>query len=718
MNTSPVLSFKTLIALAVGAAFQISTSVAHAIGLGQAELKSGLGQPLRLAVPVRLSDGETLTSTCVSVLPHTGGDGVPPLMGARTAVERGADGTTVVVTTRQAQYEPIIRVALQVGCQDVVTREFVFLLDPPVVPTLTVASGSAEERASNTPRAARATTNESAPTVIGGVPADVDSLAAKPQAPAPVARAPRPAKPRPAAIAPVAKAPIAKAPVVVPAPATTENAAPSATTQTTPVREAGDRMKVVEPGSGSTAFRMDAKLGPPAELTPDTAAVLKDEQARVRAMLLDQEASATAREAQLTEQLTNLGAEIQVLKQQLATETARAQGADKHALPSWWVYVIASLAAALAMAVSYLVVQRRRMKRILASAPWWVDTKLRADVAGGEVVHTDAHDATHREPSLPTANTPTTAASTKPAGTAPSRSSLAGLEVQFPDRLQDSTIEVEELGATQALHLLRAREQRRTIPDVSQVVAAPAETPAPAPVIAQPQLSQVDFDLGAQPLTVAPQEVEIPAVPAASAKENKSFIADMPFMSLDLDLENPAPESTVAPAPSAPSWLSGLETGMSWTEAKQAQAWLREVADAIEQAEAYLSAGQFETAASVLRKLIESRDAVPVAPWLLLLSIYRRGEQRDAYDLLASKFHERYGRAAPMWSHSALPLAEPGLDSEPDLLQAIWAKWGSPDSMALLARLLYDTTTADERFLNFALQRDLLNFVKICPLES
>ena len=54
----------------------------------------------------------------------------------------------------------------------------------------------------------------------------------------------------------------------------------------------------------------------------------------------------------------------------------------------------------------------------------------------------------------------------------------------------------------------------------------------------------------------------------------------------------------------------------------------------------------------------------------------------------------------------------------PDLLQAIWARWGSPESMGLLSKLLYDADAPDTSFLNLTLQRDLLNFVKICPLDG
>ena len=38
--------------------------------------------------------------------------------------------------------------------------------------------------------------------------------------------------------------------------------------------------------------------------------------------------------------------------------------------------------------------------------------------------------------------------------------------------------------------------------------------------------------------------------------------------------------------------------------------------------------------------------------------------------------------------------------------------------MGLLSKLLYDADAPDTSFLNLTLQRDLLNFVKICPLDG
>ena len=100
-----------------------------AVALGNIALQSSLGQPLRAVIPVALSAGETLNTSCLKLVRDPTG-GTPQLLTGRVSVERNAASTRLVVTTPRAMEEPALRLSLQAGCGgDTTRRDYVLLLD-------------------------------------------------------------------------------------------------------------------------------------------------------------------------------------------------------------------------------------------------------------------------------------------------------------------------------------------------------------------------------------------------------------------------------------------------------------------------------------------------------------------------------------------------------------------------------------------------------------
>jgi hypothetical protein len=100
-----------------------------AVALGNIALQSSLGQPLRVVIPVALSAGETLNTSCLKLVRDPTG-GTPQLLTGRVSVERNAARTQLVVTTPRAMNEPALRLSVQAGCGgDTTRRDYVLLLD-------------------------------------------------------------------------------------------------------------------------------------------------------------------------------------------------------------------------------------------------------------------------------------------------------------------------------------------------------------------------------------------------------------------------------------------------------------------------------------------------------------------------------------------------------------------------------------------------------------
>lgn len=110
-----------------------------AMGLGKPSTRAVLGEPLRLAVPLRLEPGEQVANDCVSAEVYFGDDKLaastvsaqvlPVSASAAEAVRSGA--RTLLVRTTALINEPVVTVYLSAGCQARVTRKFIALADPP-----------------------------------------------------------------------------------------------------------------------------------------------------------------------------------------------------------------------------------------------------------------------------------------------------------------------------------------------------------------------------------------------------------------------------------------------------------------------------------------------------------------------------------------------------------------------------------------------------------
>jgi hypothetical protein len=138
------MRISTLIAavagLITGALALLAAPCALALSLGDAAPQSSLGQPLRVVVPIDASQAQSLTAACVHVIADAaGGSGPPRLLTGRVTIDRTAAGAQLLVTTGRPVNEPVVRLAVQAGCDGTTRRDYVLLLDPPGAGAATAA---------------------------------------------------------------------------------------------------------------------------------------------------------------------------------------------------------------------------------------------------------------------------------------------------------------------------------------------------------------------------------------------------------------------------------------------------------------------------------------------------------------------------------------------------------------------------------------------------
>jgi len=163
---------------AIASALSLLASSAFALGLGQVTNATRLGQPLDFSVIVKLDADEAVAPQCV-MAEVTAGDHRLPSSQVQARLRRGARGETVAhVATSSRLNEPVVTVALSLGCPPRLTHKFVSLLDPPLSQAARAAfAPSALTRADLARRA-----SDAAPAASDSAPAASDSAPGLPDA--------------------------------------------------------------------------------------------------------------------------------------------------------------------------------------------------------------------------------------------------------------------------------------------------------------------------------------------------------------------------------------------------------------------------------------------------------------------------------------------------------------------------------------------------------
>lgn len=343
-------TFTTIVAIGGLAA----SGAAAALGFGPIRSSVVLGQPLNLAVPISLSEGETLGSECASAEVVSGDNKLAP--GAvRVRVTQGRDaGESVLrITTTSVVDEPILTVTVNAGCPTRLSRTLTLLADPPLVTT-----------------AATPAPTQSLPTVAQ--PSAAPATAAAPSAVNPAPRATRPAPPtratRLANARPAPRASVAAAPRAAPA-ASEAAAAPKA-----PLRMMGK-------AAGRPRLQLD---GGQVSVTQASVLAAEEQASAARATANAAEAAASAAgermramEADMARMRADAKAQTEALlqlRQQLALD--RAQREQPTPLTMGLLGLAALLAALAAWLGWRLRAKSQSVHATPAQADWWERSRM------------------------------------------------------------------------------------------------------------------------------------------------------------------------------------------------------------------------------------------------------------------------------------------------------------------------------------------------------
>ncbi len=267
----------------------LTSASAWSLGFGEVRAQAILGQPLNLALPVTLAEGESLGAECASA-EVTAGDVrlVPGTVRVRVTQGRDAGEAVIRIATTVPIDEPVLQLVVNAGCPTRVTRAVTVLADPPMVSAVVAAvpteappaaptsvpagAATAPGAATSAPRratrpsppsrATRASLNRSVPIRAAAAPSSPAQARSEPSA---AARAPAKAAPERARLQLDAARVATTASAVAPGPSASEVAA-----------------ALAAEAARAAASAAQARLG---EMEAELARVRADSKAQTEAML-------------------------------------------------------------------------------------------------------------------------------------------------------------------------------------------------------------------------------------------------------------------------------------------------------------------------------------------------------------------------------------------------------------------------------------------------
>lgn len=109
-------------------------------------------------------------------------------------------------------------------------------------------------------------------------------------------------------------------------------------------------------------------------------------------------------------------------------------------------------------------------------------------------------------------------------------------------------------------------------------------------------------------------------------------------------------------------------------------------------AEIMLSFGRLNGATETLAEHIEHAMPASIAPWSMLLDLYRRGGMRPEFEALAGRIHDRFNVQVADWNDSTTPISGlKTLEDYPHIVQKATRLWGTQAGVDYLHGLVHDT---------------------------
>ncbi len=697
-------SLHPTLSLSLGALILLTASGARAYGLGEVQVRSYLGENLRLTVPLTGTSPDD--ANCVSVKPSS--DEMPPPRNTSVAIIGQGQAVLLEITSTRPVSDPVIGLRVTLGCGAAVTRDFVILLDPrPLV-------APAQEPAANPPLPSVPASSQAK----GSLASAATGVSAHPAVPSrSLARAHRSAAVAPSNGLAQTLAPRHTKPAPVAA----------------PERPPGRDRLVLMHDLDSPALSLDDHVTLGANSgDADEAQVreLREDRAKLRAFLEGKDPAIvpSEREVALQKQLSELARTLGSVRSQINEVRERNQQLEANKWPGLLSWALGAVALAGIVLALWLARQTRRLEKARASGAWWEQGAPEPVAPAGAAVRAV-------EARVPAAST----ADVRPLDQVPH--TVPRIGVPAPTGI---VVVEEEISAMPAVSTVRAAVDAAGLPhtqETSPATASAAEVPVETrkatrsdnfgkttsiPFGVVSVIGSLDEQIDSRPPAVPVKlDLELDLPPASKAQEEA--ISEPP-----IGPHAPLPPLPGALAPQAVDSAADregvLEGGRNpdhmLTLEEQAELLKRDPVDlreqllryalAVEQVDAL--AADHPKAIALLREHVLRDEQAPTLMWLLLLGLYKQINKRPVYEALGEHFARRFHRNMVPWDMTVESrAAQTGLASLPEFATRLREHFGTPAGLEMLRAAVCDRDQPDSVVFDMTLQRELMDMCKKYP---
>lgn len=221
-------------------------------------------------------------------------------------------------------------------------------------------------------------------------------------------------------------------------------------------------------------------------------------------------------------------------------------------------------------------------------------------------------------------------------------------------------------------------------------------TPAPRPAVAVPAggsaAAAAALAAGAAASASAadgPRLVGEETAPSAALRAARVSDPAEPSLAGDGAVVGEVAVAPPAPAPGAHESTSVFDT--------RREVSVEELIDLEQQADFFVVLGQDDAAIDLLMGHVQGTGGASPLPYLKLLEIHRRRDERDAYDKVRDRFNRRFGAFAPEWeAHTGHDRA---LEDYPAVVERLQTLWPEPTkAMDALSGLLFQRDLSAQTF--------------------
>ncbi|MBK9447697.1 MAG: hypothetical protein IPO00_17340 [Betaproteobacteria bacterium] len=146
----------------------------------------------------------------------------------------------------------------------------------------------------------------------------------------------------------------------------------------------------------------------------------------------------------------------------------------------------------------------------------------------------------------------------------------------------------------------------------------------------------------------------------------------------------------------------------------------------MELAEIMLSFGRLQGAAQTLQEYIEANPKEALQPWFKLLEVYRVGDMRAEFDVLAQKLNRNFNVELQHWDTEApAVLVAPdqeakalSLEEMPHICEQVVSRWGKPECIDYLHQLLRDNRGGQRSGFTLPVVQEILLLIDILLVQA